>query len=54
MTDKDRVKELLEHSLLMPFVGSSPFHGEPEKYRKFKSSKEGIPEYPAMGFTLYG
>ena len=54
MTDKERMKKQLETSLLMPFVGSSPFKGNPEKYRKFKSKKEGIAEYPAVGFTLYG
>ena len=54
MTEKDRMKKQLENSLLMPFVGSSPFHGNPGKYRKFQSKKEGIAEYPAIGFTLYG
>ena len=54
MTDRDKMKEILEHSVLMPFVGSSPFRGNPDKYRKFKSKKDGIAEYPAIGFTLYG
>ncbi len=54
MTEKELMREHLEHSLLMPFVGSSPFRGDPKKYRKFESKKEGIAEYPAIGFTLYG
>ena len=54
MTEKERMREHLESSLLMPFVGASPFRGNPEKYRKFKSAKKGIPEYPAMGFKLFG
>ena len=54
MTDKEKMKKVLEHSSCMPFIGSSPFRGDPEKYKKFKSKKEGIAEYPAIGFTLYG
>lgn len=54
MTEKERMKKQLENSSLLPFIGSSPFRGNPEKYRKFKSKKEGIAEYPATGFTLYG
>ena len=54
MTEKERMRKQLESSLLMPFVGSSPFRGDPAKYRKFKSKKEGIAEYPSVGFTLYG
>ncbi len=54
MTEKERMKKNLESSLLMPFIGSSPFRGNSDKYRKFKSKKEGIAEYPAVGFTLYG
>ncbi|MDC7227213.1 MAG: hypothetical protein PQJ61_10670 [Spirochaetales bacterium] len=54
MTEKEMMKEKLEHSSLLPFIGSSPFRGNPDKYRKFESKKEGIAEYPAVGFTLYG